>query len=247
MAILDQEIRRGLSHVLPYKRRLAVILGLNLAGTALALYVPFLTRTLVDDALLGQDTDALVRVVVLFTLVTAASFVLNFVSGMRYTKVSAEILFDMRVTVYRHLHRLSPRFFARTPLGEIMSRINNDVSEIQRVLSDAALSWLGNVAFLTGAVGMLLWLDWRLFLAAAALLPPAIWAIVVYRRRLEMRVRVMRERSARIGAFLIETLRDRSDPGHRQGAKAEEDRMIWSHEAQGVFGSRRPARGDTQR
>ena len=129
---------------------------------------------------------------------------LNFVSGMRYTKVSAEILFDMRLTVYRHLQRLSPRFFARTPLGEIMSRLNNDVSEIQRVLADAALAWLGNVAFLVGTVGMLLWLDWRLFLAAAALLPPAIWAIVHYRRRLEVRVRVMRERSASIGAFLIE-------------------------------------------
>ena len=45
-----------------------------------------------------------------------------------------------------------------------------------------------------------------LFLAAAALLPPAIWAIVRYRRRLVVRVRVMRERSASIGTFLIETL-----------------------------------------
>ncbi len=112
MALFDPEIRRGFAYVLPFKGRLAVILLLNLAGTALALYVPFLTRTLVDDALLGADMDALVRVVVLFVLVTAASFVLNFVSGMRYTKVSADILFSMRVTVYRHLHRLSPRFFA---------------------------------------------------------------------------------------------------------------------------------------
>ena len=206
MAMLDAEIRRGFRYVAPYKGRLAVILGINLAGTALALYVPFLTRSLVDDALLGQDTDALVRIVGLFALVTVASFVLNFVSGMRYTRVSAEILFDMRLTVYRHLQRLSPRFFARTPLGEIMSRLNNDVGEIQRVLADAALAWLGNVAFLAGTVGMLLWLDWRLFLAAAALLPPAIWAIVHYRRKLEVRVRVMRERSASIGAFLIETL-----------------------------------------
>ena len=206
MAILDAEIRRGFRYVAPYKGRLAVILGINLAGTALALYVPFLTRSLVDDALLGQDTDALVRIVGLFALVTVASFVLNFVSGMRYTRVSAEILFDMRLTVYRHLQRLSPRFFARTPLGEIMSRLNNDVGEIQRMLADAALAWLGNVAFLAGTVGMLLWLDWRLFLAAAALLPPAIWAIVHYRRKLEVRVRVMRERSASIGAFLIETL-----------------------------------------
>ena len=73
MTILDQEIRRGLAYIAPYKTRLAVILLLNLASTALALYVPFLTRTLVDDALLGQDTDALTRVVVLFTLVTAAA------------------------------------------------------------------------------------------------------------------------------------------------------------------------------
>lgn len=205
--ILDAELRRGLAYVVPYKGRLAVILGLNLAGTALALYVPYLTRTLVDDALLGGDVDALVRVVGLFLAVTAASFGLNVASGLRYTKVSAEILFDMRLAVYRHLQRLSPRFFARTPLGEIMSRINNDVGEIQRVLADTALAWVGNVAFLVGTVGMLLWLDWRLFLAAAVLLPPAIWALVRYRRRLEVRVRVMRERSADIGTFLIETLR----------------------------------------
>ena len=208
MPIVDAELRRGLAYVVPYKGRLAVILGLNLAGTALALLRPVPdAHPLVDDALLGQDLNALVRVVVLFTAVTAASFVLNFMSGMRYTKVSAEILFDMRLAVYRHLQRLSPRFFARTPLGEIMSRINNDVGEIQRVLADTALAWVGNVAFLVGTVGMLLWLDWRLFLAAVALLPPAIWALVRYRRRLEVRVRIMRERSADIGTFLIETLR----------------------------------------
>ena len=207
MALLDAELRRGLAYVLPYRGRLAVVLGLNLAGTALALVIPYLTRSLVDDALLGQDAAALARIVGLFAGVTLASFGLNFASGMRYTRVSAEILFDMRLAVYRHLQRLSPRFFARTPLGEIMSRLNNDVGEIQRVLADTALAWVGNVAFLGGTVAMLLWLDWRLFLAAAALLPPSIWAIVRYRRRLEVRVRVMRERSADIGSFLIETLR----------------------------------------
>ena len=53
MAILDAELRRGLAYVIPYKSRLAFILCLNLAGTALALYIPFLTRDLIDDALLG--------------------------------------------------------------------------------------------------------------------------------------------------------------------------------------------------
>ena len=205
--LLDPDLHRGLAYIVPYRGRLAVVLALNLVGTGLALCVPYLSKTLVDDALLGGDLSALARVVGLFALVTGASFALNVASGLRYTKASAEILFDMRLDVYRHLQRLSPRFFAKTPLGDIMSRLNNDVGEIQRVLSDTALSWVGNVAFLAGTVGMLLWLDWRLFLAAAALLPPAALAMVRYRRRLEERVRAMRERSAEIGAFLIETLR----------------------------------------
>ncbi|MGI9627060.1 MAG: ABC transporter ATP-binding protein [Longimicrobiales bacterium] len=204
---MDRELKRGLAYVAPYWKRLVVILGLNLIGTGLALYIPYLSKTLVDDGLLGQDQGALARTVGLFVLVGLGSFALNVASGIRYTKVSADILFDMRLAVYRHLQRLSPRFFARTSLGDIMSRLNNDVGEIQRVLSDTALAWLGNVAFLVGTVGMLIWLDWRLFLLTVLLLPPSIWAIVRYRRQLEDKVTVMRERSADIGTFLIETIR----------------------------------------
>ena len=77
------------------------------------------------------------------------------VSGLRYTRVSADILFDMRLAMYRHLQRLSPRFYARTRLGDIMSRINNDIGEIQRIAAETALAWFGNVLFLVGTVGML--------------------------------------------------------------------------------------------
>ena len=78
--------------------------------------------------------------------------------------MSADILFDMRLEMYRHLQRLSPRFYARTRLGDIMSRINNDIGEIQRIAAETALAWVGNVLFLVGTVAMLAWLDVRLFL-----------------------------------------------------------------------------------
>jgi ATP-binding cassette, subfamily B, bacterial len=132
--------------------------------------------------------------------------VFNVVSGLRYTRVSADILFDMRLDVYRHLQRLSPRFWADTRLGDIVSRINNDIGEVQRVTADSALGWLGNVVYLVGTVTMLLLLDARLFLVSLIALPPSLWALVRYRRRLETSVRVLRERSADIGSFLIETL-----------------------------------------
>jgi hypothetical protein len=77
--------------------------------------------------------------------------------------VSAEILFDMRLEMYRHLQRLSPRFSRGTRLGDIMSRINNDIGEIQRIAAETALAWVGNVLFLAGTIVMLAWLDMRLF------------------------------------------------------------------------------------
>ena len=111
--------------------------------------MPLLSRDIVDGALLARNPSRL------FThgrccspLVSIATFVLNIVSGLRYTRVSADILFDMRLEMYRHLQRLSPRFYARTRIGDIMSRINNDIGEMQRIAAETALGWFGNVLFL---------------------------------------------------------------------------------------------------
>src|SRR4029077_9416963 len=131
------------------------------------------------------DSQALLRILGLFLGITVVSFVLNTVSGLRYTRVSAEILFDMRASLYEHLQRLSPRFYARTRMGEIVSRINNDIGEIQRIAAETALAWVGNVLFLIGSIAVLLWLDARLFLLSVALLPVSVWALRHYRGRLE--------------------------------------------------------------
>ena len=202
----SRELSWALRFIVPYWRRLTLVLLVSLASTGLSLYLPYLSKGLVDDAMIGRDTAVLVRIVALLAAITLLSFGLNVVSGLRYTRVSAEILFDMRLALYRHLQRLSPRFYAATKLGEIVSRINNDIGEIQRVAAEAALAWVGNVLFLIGTVVILVGLDWRLFLVSVAVMPFSLWALVRYRRGLEQRVKVMRERSADIGNFLIETL-----------------------------------------
>jgi ATP-binding cassette subfamily B protein len=183
-----------------------LVLVLSLVGTGLSLLLPYLTRLLIDRALLGRDTGALVRIVLAFAALTIASFALNVVSGLRYTRVSADILFDMRLALFRHLQRLSPRFYASMPLGQIASRINSDIGEIQRVAAEVALSWVGSVVFLAGAVAILIALDPLLFAVSVAVLPLSLLALVRYRRRLEESIAVVRDRSAGIGTFLIEAL-----------------------------------------
>lgn len=92
------------------------------------------------------------------------------------------------------------------PLGQIVSRMNSDLGEIQRVVTEMALAWVSNVLFLVGTVLILAYLDPILFAAALAVLPIAAWALVTYRKKLESSIAVLREESAAIGTFLIDTL-----------------------------------------
>jgi len=202
----DSEVRRAVAYVLPYWRRLAIVVLLSGVSTALTLALPYLSKMLVDTALVGRNAAALYRTVALFALASAAGFALTAATGLLYTRVSADVLFDMRLALYRHLQRLSPRFYARTPLGDILARVNNDVSEVQRVAAESLLAWVGNALFLAGSVAAMMWLDVRLALIAFSMVPVSIWALTRVRATLADRVRSVREAGAAIGSFLIETL-----------------------------------------
>ena len=206
MRLIDDHLRRALGYVRPYWGALVPVVFVSVLSTGLSLVLPYLSKVLVDDAILGRDLTLLVQIVGLVIAIPLVSFGLNVFSGMRYTGVSADILFDMRLDLYRHLQRLSPRYYARTPLGDIVTRINGDIGEIQRVVSEAALSWFGQVIALMGTIGMLIYLDWQLFSASLVVMPPSLYTLVRYRSELETRITKLREKSSQIGSFLIETL-----------------------------------------
>lgn len=131
---------------------------------------------------------------------------LTAITGLVYTRVSADVLFDMRLALYRHLQRLSPRFYAKTPLGDILARVNNDVGEVQRVAAESLLAWAGNILFLIGSVAAMFWLDARLAIVGLLMVPVSAWALSRVRAQLTTRVRLLRETGAAIGSFLIETM-----------------------------------------
>ena len=183
------QYRRALAYVAPYWRGLAFVLVLGLFSTAVGLVQPYISRLLIDDALIPRNMHALGKIAAFMVAITVAGFLLNILSSYRYVRLSAECLFDMRLAVYRHLQRLSPRYFTKTKLGDIVSRINNDIGEVQRICSDTLLSVLSNVLFLAGSVAFMVWLNWRLFLVSVALLPLGVLALRRYQARLRSHTR----------------------------------------------------------
>jgi len=246
---MTQEFKEALRYVVRYRRRLAVVLALSVLSTMFSLILPYLSRSLVDRAFGQRDLQALYRIVEIFAFTSIAGFVVSTYVGLLYTRVSADMLFDMRLSLYSHLQRLSPRFYARVATGELLARVNNDVAEIQRVVSESLLALVGNVLFLVGSIGAMFWLDTRLALIGLALVPASIWLLAVIRRRLALRVKRVRETSADVGTFLVETLQamrlvvsanaqqresDRFRDRNRAFVSALMRMQLWSYLAGGV-------------
>ena len=200
------EYRRLKVFVRPYWSRLAIILGIGLLSTLLGLTQPFISKLLIDDALLHRDWAKLLEVAGLMFGATVLGFALNILSSYQYVRVSAAMLFDMRLALYRHLQTLSPRFYAKWRLGDLVSRLNNDIGEVQRVSADSILSVLSNVVFLAGSIVMMLWLNWKLFLVSTVLVPFCLYTFIHYQRKLTLLTKQLRERGADVGSLFVETL-----------------------------------------
>ena len=190
----------------PYTRPLLLVLFVSLLSTALGLVQPYISKLLIDQALLRRDMHELVRIAGLMFGATVLGYVMNILASYRYVKISAAMLFDMRVALFRHLQTLSPRFYAQFRLGDLMSRLNSDVSEVQRVSADTLLSVLSNVFFFVGCVAMMLWLNWRLFLVSVVLVPACLFAFRHYQKKLTALTKQLRERSADLGSLFVDTI-----------------------------------------
>ena len=83
--MVDRDLRRAIDLIVPYWRRLAVVMALCLASTVVSLYLPLLSRDVFDGALLGHDAGRLLRLVGLFALISAVSFATR---GCRQTSCS---------------------------------------------------------------------------------------------------------------------------------------------------------------
>ncbi|MFN1833622.1 ABC transporter ATP-binding protein [Balneola sp. MJW-20] len=159
---LWQTLRQIFALSKPYRRRFYSATALVIIASGIWLTVPLGLRELLDavfqvgdDSLLNQLALGLF---LLFVLQSAFSF-----GGNYYLEwVGERVVTDLRKKVYEHLHRLGFKFFADRRLGEITSRLTNDVGSIRTALTDS-LPQLLTISFsLIGSVSLMVILNWRL-------------------------------------------------------------------------------------
>ncbi|CAI8740328.1 MULTISPECIES: ABC transporter ATP-binding protein [Pseudomonas] len=203
---LQASLRWLYSFVRPHRLAIAGLLGLSVCASALVLVQPWLTKLLIDDGLLARNFPMLVLIAGLMIVAGLLGTALSGINRYLHTRLSGRMLFALRDDLYRHLQTLSPSFYGQRRIGDLMSRLDGDVAEIQRFAVDSLFSAVSSVIGLVVAVAMLLTLSWKLSLLALVLIPLDVLWLRWMRRKVERDVRQLRERSADMSSFMVETL-----------------------------------------
>lgn len=203
---LEDAFRWLYTFVKPQTRAIIGLMALSVLASGLVLLQPWLTKLLIDEGLLAKDYNFLVFMAVAMILVGLFSTALSGLNRYLHTRLSGKILFSLREHLYAHLQTLSPQFYSSRRIGDILSRLDGDVSQIQRFAVDSMFSALSSILGLVGALILLITLSWELSLLVFVLIPLEVLWLRWMRRKVERQTRIIRERSADLSSFLVETL-----------------------------------------
>lgn len=172
-------LRRIARFALPYRRMLAVFLGLIVIDALLSAANPLIYRAIIDEGILQHRSGLVVELAVLLAGLALFDAVLSLWQRWISARIGEGLIFDMRTQVFAHFQRMPIAFFSRTQTGALVSRLNNDVLDAQQAFTDTFSSVIGNIVSVVITLAAMFLLSWQITLVALALLPlillPARW------------------------------------------------------------------------
>jgi ATP-binding cassette subfamily B protein/subfamily B ATP-binding cassette protein MsbA len=198
--------RRLLGELRPYGRQLLLAFVLIVLGALSQAGGPWLIGRAIDGDILGGDPAGLFRTMLLLLVVYGVG---TFASRGQIVQVGAvgqSVLASLRERIFERLLRLPLGFFDRRPMGDLMSRVTNDVDTLNQLLSQGITQLLGSFFSLIGIVVAMLILDWRLASVCFTIIPVMILVNVYFARRARRAFRTTRETVGDVTAGLQEEI-----------------------------------------
>ena len=199
-------IKRLWRFIVPYKRLFFLSLLLLPLQQGFGLAQPYLMKIGIDRYIAGKDLWGLQSVMLLFfgALIgeTLAAFAQYYFSML----VAQRCLADLRVAIFKHVQKLPMSYFDRNPVGRLVTRMTTDVDVLQEMFSSGVVTLLADFIMVGWIVGIMFYLDAKLALVSLALIPPMAVAINFFRVKARQTYRQIRERIARINAYLGEAI-----------------------------------------
>jgi ATP-binding cassette subfamily B multidrug efflux pump len=203
----DLRLLQRLWHfVIPYKRMFFFTMLLLPVQQAFGLAQPYLMKIGIDRYIAGKDLWGLQNVMLLFLLALIGETVTVFGHLYFSMLVAQRCLADLRVAVFSHVQKLPTSYFDRNPVGRLLTRMTTDVDVLQEMFSSGVLTLISDFIMVAWIIGIMFYLHVGLALVSLALIPPMALAINFFRVKARQNYRQIRERIARVNAYLGEAI-----------------------------------------
>ena len=199
-------MRRLLQYLRPYWRQVALAFVTLIVSAVASLIQPYLIKVAIDRYITQRQLAGLDRLAALYLTVLVASFGAEYFQTWTLQLTGQRIMYDLRMAIYRHLQQLDLRYYDRNPVGRLMTRVTSDVDVLNDLFTSGVVTIFGDVFTLTGIMGVMLWMNWRLALVSFSVLPLIFFVTQWFRRNVRESYRTVRGLIARINAFLQENI-----------------------------------------
>ncbi len=199
-------LSRVFSYARPYWGQIAGMLVMILLSTGVSLVSPLIFRTMIDQVLPQKDLNRLMWLALALLFLPILNGAIAIVQRRLNAAVGEGVIFDLRVALFSRLQRMSLRFFTNTKVGELMSRLNNDVVGAQNAISNTIVNIVTSIIETIALLAVMLTLEWRLTIVSVLILPLFIIAAQRLGTRLRDIARKAMELNAQMNAHMNETL-----------------------------------------
>jgi ATP-binding cassette, subfamily B, multidrug efflux pump len=199
-------IRRLWKYITPYKRLFLFAMLLLPLQQAFGLAQPYLMKIGIDQYIAQRDLSGLQAVALLFLGALAGETIMVFFHYYLTMAVAQRCLADLRVDIFSHVQKLPMSYFDRNPVGRLVTRMTTDVDVLQEMFSSGVMTLISDFVMVVWIVGIMFYLHAELALVSLALIPPMAFAINFFRVKARQTYRQIRERIARINAYLGEAI-----------------------------------------
>ncbi|UVT16260.1 MAG: ABC transporter ATP-binding protein [Nitrospira sp.] len=198
--------KRFLPVIRPYLPRL-ILAGLLVSGVALInLTLVRLAGILWDLITVQRDADKMTQSIALFLGLVLLQGMCSMGHSYLSAWVSQHVVADFRKHLFGHLQTLTVSFFARRRTGELLSRLMNDVTVIQSIVTETPIDGVKQLVTLVGGITFLLMMNWRLCLLILILLPVLVLVAKVFGRRLKSLSTSIQDQTASVSTLVEEVI-----------------------------------------
>lgn len=199
-------LKRMFRYARPYPHLLAGAMALTIAGATLSPLRPYIAKIAIDDHIAVGDRVGLFYLSLAFLAVVALEVAAQFGASYLTQLLGQKAVMQLRLDIFKHLQKLSLKFFDRNPIGRLITRATNDVETLNEMLSSGLVALLGDVFLLSFIVAMMFYADWKLTLVAFSVLPLMLWVTAEFKKRVRVAYQDIRTEIARLNAFLQERI-----------------------------------------